>query len=463
MSILSRLIPREQRAAAEPEKRVLVNSVFVPPPYDGLASDLVGELQAMQSMAVFACVRLLADTIASMPWYVYKRDKDNIPSRIYPTPQVIRQPCADIDVFQWKWMVVAGLALRGNSFHLVTGRDSLGYPTGLLPVHPDLVFLERRVNVLEWFNPIYRVLGERVEREDIIHIRRFTLPGQPYGISPITQAARAIGINLAADEYGYRYFRDSASPSGILRTDETMTDDEVQQVQAEWMSSHGGHRYPAVLTGGFDFKPIAITPEESQFLAARGYQVSDIARFYGVPPHLIGDQEKATSWGTGIESMNLGFLTYTLMGWMTCIESTISNFLPRGQVVKFDPSGLLRGDFKTQTEAIKTAREAGLLSANEGRAKMDLPPVDDGDGYIQPLNFGPLGATPEVVPMPKSIPAETAPGATPPAAPAPSNEPEAPGIGARTLKTRGQLQVWANPRTGKVEYYDPMTGETQEV
>lgn len=408
----------------QPEKRALgLPSAFAPGGYSGMYADTYGEKTAMQSMAVFACVRILADTIASMPWYVCKRDKDNISHRLYPTPTVIRKPCADMDLFEWKWMVVASLALRGNSYHLVTGRDGTGQPTGLLPIHPDYVFLERRVNVLEWYDPIYRVLGERVPKEDIIHIRRFTLPGEPWGLSPISQGARAIGITLAAEEYGHRYFKDSANPSGKLTTAQSLTDDEVEQVQQEWINSQGGRRYPAILSGGFDYETISITPEESQFLETRRFQVSDIARLYGVPPHLIGDQEKSTSWGTGIESMNLGFMQYTLMGWINCIEAAISETLPGGKTVQFDPSALLRGDFKSQVDAIAAARNASLLSANEGRQRLDLPPVPNGDGYIQTTNAVPLGFVPQETPMPKIVPEGTTPGK-----PAAGQQPEQPGV-----------------------------------
>lgn len=423
MSVFGRLITR---SSGEPEKRMLgMPSSFAPGGYDGAYADTFGELRAMQSMAVFACVRVLADTIAAMPWYVCKRDKDNISHRVYPTPSVIRQPCADMDLFEWKWMVVASLALRGNSYHMITGRDSAGTPIGLMPIHPDYVFLERRINVLEWYDPIYRVLGNRVPKEDIIHIRRFTLPGEPHGLSPISQGARAIGITLAAEEYGYRYFKDSANPSSILKTDQTLTDDEIEQTQTEWMASHGGRHYPAVLSGGFDWKPISINPDEAQFLETRQFQISDIARLYGVPPHLIGDQEKATSWGTGIESMNLGFHTYALMGWISCIEAAISQTLPGGRVVQFDPSALLRGDFKSQVDAIAAARNASLLSANEGRQRLDLPPIANGDGYLQSTNTVPLGFVPETTPMPKTVEAGTEPGGKP----AGGQQPEAPGIG----------------------------------
>ena len=438
MSLINRLLPNNHRAQEPAEEhRTLSSSAFIPLPSDTYNGDLVGTHKAMSHMAVFACVRLLADTIASLPMYVYRRDADNMPQRVFPTPTLIRKPVPEMDLFQWKWMIVSTLALRGNSFHMVTGRDALGYPTALMPLHPDLVHVERRVNVLEWYDPIYRVMGERVKSADIIHIRRFTMPGEPLGLTPIQQAARAIGIGLSAEEYGYRYFRDSANPSSVLRTDQSLTPEEVELNQAQWIASNGGRRLPAVLSGGFDWKPITITPEESQFLATRSASTGDIARFFGVPPHMIGDVERSTSWGTGIEQQSLGFVTYTLMGWLTCIESSISNALPRGQFAKFDTTALLRGDQKSRYESYQLARQAGLLSVNEMRAREEMPPVPDGDGYLQPLNFAPLGFDPATVATPKTVTEGTTEGTDPAPTPAPKKpaglEPAPPGIGARII------------------------------
>ena len=420
MSLLSRLIARQPQ---QQEQRLLTSSSFVPPAYEEgvFSADLVSSHRAMSNTAVFACVRLLADTIASMPWYVYKRDKNNLPQRIFPTPSSIRKPCPDMDVWQWKWMVMATLLLRGNSFHLITGRDKAGWPTAFMPLHPDMVHVERRVNVLEWYDPVYRVMGERVPNADIVHIRRFTMPGEPLGLTPIQQAAASIGMGLAAENYGLRYFKDSANPSSILRTDQTLTDEEIERNQKQWISSHGGRgRYPAILSGGFEWKPISISPEESQFLETRGYQVTDIAMFYGVPPHLIGHTEKSTSWGTGIEQQNIGFNSYSVRGWTSCIESVFSNFLPAGQFVKFDPSALLQGDIKTRYDSYMSARNSGWMSVNEIRQREELPPIKDGDGYIQPMNYAPLGFDPAVVPMPKPVPEGTVGGSAPGSAPEPS-------------------------------------------
>ena len=126
-------------------------------------------------MTVYACVRLLADTIASLPWKAYRRDADNVPVEVKPQPAIIKQPCPGFDLFEWKWMVIASMALRGSSFHYIGARDNRLYPTALLPLHPDAVFLERRTDPLLWYDPVYRIMGQQVPSEDMLHIRRYTM------------------------------------------------------------------------------------------------------------------------------------------------------------------------------------------------------------------------------------------------------------------------------------------------
>ena len=256
-------------------------------------------------------------------------------------------------------------------------------------------------------------------------------------------------MGIAAEEYGLRYFRDSANPSGLLTTEQSLTADEVEQNMAEWVASHGGgRRRPAVLSGGFDWKPIGISPEESQFLETRSFSVSDIARFYGVPSFMINDQEKATSWGTGIEQMGLGYNTYTVMGWTTCIESAFSRTLPNGQSVRFDPSVFLRGDIKTRYESYQVGRLGGFLSTNEVRAKEELPPVPDGDGYLQPVNYAPLGFDPALTPMPKAVQGGTDPNPGG-GKPMPGQEPAAPGLNRSAVPASCRLNY-----EGRVEWLD---------
>lgn len=280
-----------------PEQRTLTSSSFIPPPGTDIVDDYVGVRRSLSDMTVFACVRLLADTVATLPWKAYRRDKNNVPVEVKPTPAILRSPWPGFDLFQYKWMMVASMALRGNFFGYITSRNQLGYPTSILPLHPDVMFLERRPDILLWFDPVYRVMGEQVEAQDVLHMRRFTMAGDPWGLSPVRQAATTIGMSLAANEYGYRYFKDSANPSGTLSTDQDLDEGAVARQQKEWISSHSGRRLPAVLTNGFQFKPISISPNESQFLETRGFQRSEICVMFGVPPVLIGESGDISGWG----------------------------------------------------------------------------------------------------------------------------------------------------------------------
>lgn len=387
VSILGRLLGRND-APQGMEERTLQTSAFVPPPGTGIGDDFVGAHRAMANLTVFACVRLLADTIATLPWKAYRRDSNGLPKELAVQPKLLAEPYPTFDLFSWKWMVVASMALRGNSFHYVAERDRQGYPTSLLPLHPDVVHLERRSDILMWFDPVYRVLGERVPTEDIVHIRRYTMPGDGLGLSPIRQAAVAIGMGLSAEDYGYRYFKDSANPSGVLSTDQDLGDDAVQRVQKNWIASHGGRRLPAVLTNGFDWKSLSISPEESQFLETRQFQRSEICMMYGVPPILIGDTKETTAWGTGVEQITLGAVTYTFSAWTACIESELSAMLPRGQFVRFDYNALLRGDTESRFNAHKAAIQGTFKTINEVRAEEEMDPVKGGDVLLIPSSLG---------------------------------------------------------------------------
>lgn len=368
----------------------------VPPPWAGFDAGgsgvYVSERTAMQHLAVHSCVRLLADSIAALPVDVYR--KTGAVRIGLGTPPVLEDPDPDINGFEFMQQIVASLALRGNSYELVTSRDKLEYPVTRIPVHPDAVKVSKsKVDG----RPDFVINGAAVPRADVIQIRRLTLPGQVVGLSPLEQARQAIGLGLAAERYGARWFGDSADPSAVLETDANLPSDEATAVMRSWVASHGGRRHPAVLSGGLKYRPITITPNESQFLETRGFQRGEIAMFFGIPPHMIGDVDKSTSWGKGIEQQSIGFVQFSLMPWLRVIEAAYSRvLLPRGQYMRFNVSALLRGDLMTRYTAYTQARNAGWLNVDEIRALEDMPPVPDGSGesYIQPLNMGPLGSDP---------------------------------------------------------------------
>lgn len=386
MSFLSRIVTGAER-------RVLTTSHAIPT--NGETSffdtgEIVNERTALQLAAVYACARLLSDSVAALPLDAYRKSGD-LRKEINPPPSLIKQPSGTLTNFEWVQQTIMSLALRGNSFHLITKRDNFEYPIEMEPLHPDDVRVELDYDTGK---PTYAVLGTKVPNYDILHIRRLTLPGNIVGLSPIQAVQRGIGLGLAAEKFGARWFGQSATPSSVLETEQNLDETAARHLQKQWIASHGGKRHPAVLSGGVKWRPIEITPEESQFLATREFQRGEIAMIFGVPPHMIGDTSKSTSWGSGIEAQGIGFVVYTLRPWLTCIEQALSRLLPRGQFASFNVDGLLRGDQKARYDAYVSARNAGWMNVNEIRALEDLPPVENGDDYIQPLNMGPLGTDP---------------------------------------------------------------------
>ena len=381
------------RRNRDQELRDLSSSALIPRNSDGYgvdAGEYVSESSALRVVTVFACVRLLADSIASLPMDAYRKS-GNLRISLDPQPSLIRQPLSDMTTFEWAYQMVTSLALRGNAYAVVVARDALEFATELMPVHPDAVSVDRNRDTGK---VEYRVERELVPNSDMLHIRRFSMPGALRGVSPIEQARQGIGMALAAERYGARFFGQSANPSAVLETDASLTPQAAQDLLTRWVGSHGGKRHPAVLSGGLKYRPISITPEEAQFLQTREFQAGEIAKMFGIPPHMIGDTNKSTSWGTGIEQQSIGFLRYTLRPWLNCFEQSISALLPRGQYMRFNADAMLRGDSKAQAEAFVTARNGGWLNVNEIRAYLDLPPVEGGEDYLQPLNMGPLGSDP---------------------------------------------------------------------
>lgn len=418
MSLFSRLFDRGER-----ESRTVTSSPFAPTPAQDMVlggwggmgtgtslASAVAPGAAMSVSAFYACVTLLADTVSSLPGAAYRKvDTASIP--IAPVPRLLaNSPYPECTWFEWLWMMMEALTITGNAFAYIV-RDANEWPVGLMPIHPDYISItiEHRT---AWPEPIFRIGGERVDAADILHIKRYPQAGCVLGLSPIQKAASAVGLTLAAERYGLNYFRDSANPSSVLETEQALDDSAAKSLMRRWVASHGGRRLPAVLSGGVKWRPIALTPNESQFLETRQFQRTEIAMWFRIPPHMIGETTKSTSWGTGLEQQVIGFNTFTLRPWLTCIEQRLSTLLPRGQFFKFNIDGLLRGDVKSRWEAYKIGRDCGVYSVNDIRAKEDMPPVENGDIRLQPMNFAPLGyvppddAAPAEEPEPETEPAE---------------------------------------------------------
>jgi len=377
----------------EPEKRAVADLSGIPKWSEvSGGGGYVTPANAMHILPFFSCVRILSNGVSQLPLKAY-RQKGEIRKAVAPQPALLQSPYPGITWNNWKWMLMQSLTVTGNAFGYVTDRTDKGQPTAILPVHPDSVSVDP--NEGDWTAPAYMIGGKRVNSADVFHVKAYPTAGCPISLSPVELAASSLDLSQAAERYGLRWFKDSANPSGILTTDANLTDVQVKQEMKRWVMTHGaGRRYPAVMGGGLKWQPISITPEESQFLATRKHQKTDIAMMFGIPPHMLSDTEGSSMWGTGVEQMSIGFVVYTLAPWLVCIEEAFNQILPKGQFVKFNVDALLRGDLKSRYEAHAIAWQNGWISDNEIRAYEEREPIEGGDTHYRPANFVPLGWLP---------------------------------------------------------------------
>jgi HK97 family phage portal protein len=214
-------------------------------------------------------------------------------------------------------------------------------------------------------------------------------PGAATGISMIQYAREAIGLGLAAEQFGARFFGSGAHMTGLIEVPGDLDKERARSLKESMQASHGGlsnSHTVGVLSGGATWKAISVTPDDAQFLGTRAAQNLDIAMLFGVPPHMLGQVDKTTSWGTGIEQQGLGFLAYTLSTWLGRFEDAWSAMLARPTSAKFNVDALLRTDAAGRMAFYSAARAAGILTQNEIRALENFGPVEGGDDIAAPLN-----------------------------------------------------------------------------
>jgi len=354
----------------------------------GAAGITVTPVSAMRVAAVFACVQKIAGAISTLPLEVFKMDGD--------TP--VKQPRDDLwyklneqpspqftASSHWEGVSVNQL-LRGDGFTWVrrnvnnTIREFLPLPWSA--VHPQL---QTDGSVRYYIN--YQGISTWISPEEILHFPGFGFDGLK-SMSVIAYAARnAVGNALAMDEYSGKFFQNGAHPSILIKASGKMSPEHITELQTSFANKYSGldnaHRLPLVLTQGLDAKEISLSAEDAQLLEARKFQVIDIARAFGVPPHMIGETSASTSWGSGIESMSRGFVTYTLQPHLKRIEQELNRKLfPRdtGRFIRFDREALIEGDSKAQAEYNRAALGGpgtgqGWMSVDEIRKAKRLAPL----------------------------------------------------------------------------------------
>lgn len=353
----------------------------------------VNEFTAMQTTAVYACVRILSETLAALPLQLYRYTPGG-KERVYNHPlyHILHdEPNPEMTSFIFRETLMSHLLIWGNAYAQII-RDKLGRVQGLYPLRPDKMTVCRDENGQIYYiytkttdeNPAIKPYGQvPLRKDEVLHIPGLGFDGL-VGYSPIAMARNAVGMTMACEEYGASFFANGASPSGVLEHPGVLKD--PAKVRDSWNAVYQGsanaHKV-AVLEEGMKYQQIGIPPEEAQFLETRKFQLNEIARLYRIPPHMIGDLEKSSF--NNIEQQSMEFVKYTLDPWVIRWEQAMQKalFLPEEKkqyFLKFNVNGLMRGDYESRMTGYSIGRQNGWLSANDIREMEDMNPVPDEEG-----------------------------------------------------------------------------------
>lgn len=351
--------------------------------------------KAMRVAVVYACVRVRAGVVANMPLHIKRRVDEHTREDATDHPAwtlLRRRPNRWQTPAQFKRMMQAHLILRGNAYAMIV--KSRGIAVEMIPLHPDRV--ECRQNDDLSLTYVYtRRDGVRIDlkQSEVLHLVGLTLDGV-HGVSAITYARETVGLSLAQEEHGATVFKNGARVSIALKHPGKLGPEGIENLRSSLGEFRAGGEKEGkalILEEGMEAGPLAMTAEDAQWIESRKFSRTDIAMFLGVPPHMIGDTEKNTSWGTGIESQTQGFITFSAEDDLTIWEETINRDLigdDTSTYARFNRAALVRGDIKARWEAYVKALQWGVYSPDEVRALEDMNPRADGQGgkYYDPPN-----------------------------------------------------------------------------
>ena len=365
----------------------------------------VNERSAMQMTAVYSCVRILSEAVASLPLHVYRiTDTGTEKATDHPLYTILHdEPNPEMTSFVFRETLMTHLLLWGNAYAQII-RNGKGEVIALYPLMPDRMSVDRDENGQLYYEylvssddaPVNKKSIVRLSPSDVLHIPGLGFDGL-VGYSPIAMAKNAIGLAIATEEYGSKFFANGAAPSGVLEHPGTIKD--PNRIRESWQQTFGGSQNSgkiAVLEEGMKYTPISISPEQAQFLETRKFQINEIARIFRVPPHMVGDLEKSSF--SNIEQQSLEFVKYTLDPWVSRWEQSIVRTLltpeeKKKYYIKFNVDGLLRGDYQSRMNGYAIGRQNGWMSANDIRELENLdriPTEEGGDLYLINGNMLPL-------------------------------------------------------------------------
>jgi HK97 family phage portal protein len=355
----------------------------------------VNEMTAMQTSAVYACVRILSESIAGLPLHVFRYTKDGGKERTAEHPLyhlLHNEPNPEMTAFVFRETLMVHLLLWGNAYAQII-RNGHGQPIALYPLLPNNMEVNRSKSGYLLYT-YYRDADESgaktvsgyvtLRKEDVLHIPGLGFDGLT-GYSPIAMAKNAIGMALATEDYGAAFFANGANPGGVLEHPGVIKPEQADRLRESWQTQFGGanaHKV-AVLEEGLKFHQMSIPPEQAQFLETRKFQINEIARIFRVPPHMVGDLEKSSF--SNIEQQSLEFVKYTLDPWVVRWEQSLiqSLLLPREKsafTIRFNLDGLLRGDYQSRMQGYSVGIQNGFYSVNDIRGLEDLNLLSDSEG-----------------------------------------------------------------------------------
>ena len=349
------------------------------------AGKRVNERSAMQMTAVYSCVRILAEAVAGLPLHLYRYKEDGGKEKAIYHPLYLLlhdEPNPEMSSFVFRETLMTHLLLWGNAYAQII-RNGKGEVIALYPLMPDRMTVDRDRDGKLYYEytvstddaPTVKGTVVRLKPSDVLHIPGLGFDGL-VGYSPIAMAKNAIGMAIACEEYGAKFFANGAAPGGVLEHPGTIKD--PGRVRESWQSTFGGSGNAnkiAVLEEGMKYTPISIPNNEAQFLETRKFQVEEIARLYRVPLHMIGDLDHATF--SNVEHLSLDFVKYSLDPWIVrweqgMMKDLLSDSEKGKYFIKFNVEGLLRGDYASRMQGYATARQNGWMSTNDIRELEDM-------------------------------------------------------------------------------------------
>lgn len=360
----------------------------------------VDEESALKISTVYACVKVISETIASLPLNLLKEltNGDSEKAKQHPLYTILKDvPNSEMSSFTFREMLMTNLLLWGNAYALIK-RNKNGQISELYPLKSKNMVVERDMttNAIKYTYTNNRGITKTYTPKQIFHIPAFSFDGI-IGVSPITYAREAMGLALATEEFGARFFGNGARPGGVLEHPGVLKDPD--KLRDSWNKVYQGtansHKV-AVLEEGMKYHEIGMSPEDSQFLQTRSFQITEICRIFRVPPHMVGDLSRSTF--SNIEHQSIDFVVHTIRPWLVRWEQAIVRSLLNEEertiyYAKFNVDGLMRGDFVTRMNGYAIARQNGWMSANEIRAleNMNKIPADQG-GDLYLLNGNMISA-----------------------------------------------------------------------